>query len=617
MSSILVICDGAEHPVSEKLARTVDQNLKISRRGKGRNLYLEITNITHRIVEDLDPMAKDLVEIASYVYYADGSIPRWSEKDVFASRWIRDFHFVIPVRNVKFWSSQSERLSAVLSYLTGDNFAFSFAKASPPPEQLFIEISRDLPPVGGADCVCLFSGGLDSLAGSVQLALNGRKPLLVSHRSSPKIDSRQKRLVSLLRDRISTWQFPHLNVWVNRKGNPAHEQTQRSRSFLFLALAGAVCHQCKLRDIFVCENGIVTFNVPRSGQNVGTMLSRSTHPKFIGQFQDLLAEVFGRAFSIRNPFVFMTKREVAKTLLGTQCEDLIKASVSCAHTQQATTLHPHCGTCSQCIDRRFALADKTLERFDSLDSYEKDIFEHELKEGEERTHAENYVRSAIKIESMTDSNFFSTYSELLDALSWLEGSAETVATKIFDLFKRHSNEVLSVIKEKWIEYSDRYIRNQLPDHCLIAMIARLDHFRDPIDLYASKLGSLIEKSLRLAFQSKRPSREKDVQDEIQAILQAAGERLKRENPYLYFSVVQTKPDFSDKDNRLFIEVKYTDRREELNGIVKDMTSRIVVYTDQGASVLFIVYDNGNVISDDDDFVADFTKRNGIYVKVIR
>jgi 7-cyano-7-deazaguanine synthase in queuosine biosynthesis len=617
MSSVLVIGDGAEHPVSERLSKTVDDTLRISRRGRGRNLHLEITNITHRIVEDLDARAKDLVEIASYIYYADGSIPRWSEKDVFATRWVRDFHFVLPVRNVKFWASQSERLANMLSDLTGDRFSFNFAKASPQPEQLFIEISKDLPAVAGADCVSLFSGGLDSLAGAVNLVSDGRKPLLVSHRSSPKIDSRQKKLVGLMKERMNAWQFPHLNVWVNRKGNPAHEQTQRSRSFLFLALAGAVCNQSKLAEIFVCENGIVTFNIPQSGQNAGTMLSRSTHPRFIKEFQDLLGEVFGRAFSISNPFVFMTKSQVAQTLLGSGCEDLIKASVSCAHTQQATTLHPHCGTCSQCVDRRFALADRSLYRFDSLESYEKDIFVDELKEGEERTHAENYVRSALKIEPMTDASFFSTYTELLDSLPWLAEGTEVIATKIFDLFKRHSREVLSVVKDKWTEYGDQYIRKQLPKHCLISMIARQDHLRDPVDLYATKLGELIEKSLRLAFQSRRPAREKDVQDQIQATLAAAGERLRRENPHMYFSVVQTKPDFSDKYNRLFIEAKYMDRKEELNGIVKDMTSRVVVYNDQGACVLFVVYDNANVIAVDDDFATDFVKHDGIFVKIVR
>lgn len=617
MSSILVIGDGAEHPAADKLCKTVDETLRISRRGRGRNLHLEITNITHRIVEDLDPRAKDLIEIASYVYYADGSIPRWSEKDVFAARWVREFHFVLPVRNVKFWASKSEQLGELLSDLTGDNFSFSFAKASAQPEQLFIEIAKDLPAVAGADCVSLFSGGLDSFAGAVKLVVEGRKPLLVSHRSSPKIDSRQKKLVDLMKERMDSWPFPHLNVWVNRKGNPAHEQTQRSRSFLFLALAGAVCHQSKLTEIFVCENGIVTFNIPRSGQNVGTMLSRSTHPRFISQFQALLSETFDRSFSIKNPFVFMTKSEVATSLLGSGCEDLIKVSVSCAHTQQATTLHPHCGTCSQCVDRRFALADELLSKFESLDSYEKDIFKDDLQEGEERTHAENYVRSALKIEPMTDGNFFATYTELLDSLPWLGDNAETAATKVFELFKRHSHEVLSVIKRKWIEYADQYIRKQLPENCLISMIARQDHFRDPLDVYAIKLGNLIEKSLRLAFQTRRPEREKDVQDQIQATLAAADERLKRENPSLYFSLVQTKPDFSDQDNRLFIEAKYLDRREELNGIVKDMTSRVVVYTDQRASVLFLVYDNGNVINDDDGFAADFVKHDGIYVKVVR
>jgi 7-cyano-7-deazaguanine synthase in queuosine biosynthesis len=620
MSSFIVLCDRAKPKGGKRTQKKYDETISISRSGRYRNLHLEITNITHRIVEDLTPRAKDLIEIASFIYYADGSAARWSEKDVFGLKWIRDLHFVIPVRDPKYWNALTTRelLSNMLSDLTGDRFSFEFQQVGPQAEQLFIDFPHEnLPAPAGADCVCLFSGGLDSFAGVVDLCRSGHKPLLVSHRSSPKIDSRQKRLVGLLKERMVSWSFPHLNVWVNRKGNQSVEQTQRSRSFLFLSLAGVVCNQLNLSDIFLYENGIITFNIPLSGQNVGSMLSRSTHPKFVKQFQELLVSTFKRSFKITNPFVYKTKNEVVRTVLGSGCEELMKATVSCAHTLQSTTINPHCGTCSQCVDRRFAFVDVDLSQYDESSSYEKDIFTTELEEGEERTHGENYVRSALKIEKMNDSAFFQQFPELQDSLNSLDGGANKVATEIYSLFKRHSSQVLNVVDLKWKEHGLDYIRNNLPPHCLVSMIAQQYHSKNPVETQAYKLGDILEKSLRYAFQKRRPSNERDVQNQIEAALSAAKERLVREYPYLLYSVVQTKPDFATKDSRLFIEAKYVDDRKELNGIIRDITSRVLIYREQGAQVLFFIFDNGNVILDDDGFSKDIIKHQGIFVKIAR
>lgn len=618
MKRVLVLCNHASLLNNEK--NTFDETILVNQNDPDINLNLEITNITHRIIEDLDPIARDLLDIVAYVYYADSSIPRWTKGDVFAEKWNRDFTFVIPVRKPDLWNATNinNQLVEVLSYLTGDYFSFIFCQSRNYSEQLYLKFPSNPPPFPSADGICLFSGGLDSLVGALYCHLMEEKqPILVSHRSMPIIDSRQKRLVSLLNERMQGWKFPHLSLWVNRKSNPAVENTQRSRSFLYLAIAATVAHQLNINRVFICENGIISFNIPKSGQNIGTMASRSTHPRFVAQFQKLVESIFSKQFIITNPFIFKTKAEVAKILIGTGFENLIQASVSCASTRWSTKLYPHCGTCSQCIERRFALVSSNLEQYDK-DTYERDIFKDALKEGDETTLSENYVRTAIEIEKMNDIAFFSKYPELMDAIPYLEGfSDDEIGKKIYELFQRHSKEALSVIKQKFYEYYDDYIRGELPSTCLISMVAQLHHLQEPIGVYAQKIRGIIKRHFEIAFQRVKPKEERDIQETAEAALATANEKLNRESPMLCYSLVQTKPDFSDINNKLFIEMKFLKNRKILNKIITEITSRITIYRDQGAHVLFVVYDADRVIYDEEKFIKDFVKHEGIYTIVIK
>lgn len=615
MNTFLVLCNSSP----PKFTKKYDNVINIDTNGKNQNLNIEVSNITHRIIENLNPRYQDLLEIASYIYYSDSSVSRWSEKDYNNLKWVRDFEYIIPVQDFNFWNRNEIKnsLADTLSFLTGDNYQFIFKKSKPKSEQLYLTFQENRKLEEQPDCVSLFSGGLDSLAGSVNILTASRRPLLVSHRSSPKVDSRQRKLVELLRSRTNDWYLPHLNIWINRKSNRASEQSQRSRAFLFLSIAGVVCLQKDLSDIFMYENGVVSFNLPLSAQSVSSLLSRSTHPKFIYLFKNFINNFGNIKINIHNPFIYLTRREVAKTMLGTGYEDLIQKSISCAHTQLATIIHPHCGTCSQCIDRRFALSDFSLQKFDDITSYEKDIFINDLNEGEERTQAESYMRSAIKINKMSDYNFFTEYPELQETLRYLGAPIDESASKIYGLFKRHANEVIDVSIEKGKEYWSKLINKELPENCLINLLARNTHFIEPMSNYAEKIYTLLNKALPIAFQSRVPNREKDVQDQIESALVAASEKLQRENPLLYYSVVQTKPDFSNLSNRLFIEVKFIDDRKKLNSIITEITSRILIYQEQGAFALFIIYELGNIIVDKDTFYNTFNSYSNISVKIIK
>ena len=70
-----------------------------------------------------------------------------------------------------------------------------------------------------------------------------------------------------------------------------------------------------------------------------------------------------------------------------------------------TMLHPHCGQCSQCIDRRFAILAAGQEHEDPAEAYKVDLF---LGERESRAGPGNGARLCpvgLDVEQMTDVDF--------------------------------------------------------------------------------------------------------------------------------------------------------------------------------------------------------------------
>ncbi len=621
MKEIVVLCN---HSKTKDIPYKIkaDKQLYINHNAPNQNIRINIQNITHRIVDSLRALSQDLLEIASYVYYADCSIQRGTEFDVYGENWQRRFHFVIPVSNPELWNDKkiNSMLCELLEFLTQDKISITFTPPKPNLSQLYFKFPDSPPQFPGASCICLFSGGLDSLVGSLLLKNDNKRPLLVSHRSMPKMDSQQQKLVDLLRQNNPDWVFPHISIWINRMANPAIEVTQRSRSFLFVSLAAILAFQLEINNIFICENGIVTINLPQSGQNVGSLLTRSTHPKVLFLFEELIKRLFNKDIKIENPFIFYTKTQMLKQLKDWSQSELIQTTISCSLTQGKTKMQPQCGTCPQCIGRRFAIIGAGLEQHDRAELYEKDVFLHSLEVGKETAYAEGFVRSALEMHKLNDMQFFSKYPQLNEILNTLQISPDECAKKIYELYQNHANEVINVTTQKCREYQKDLIAGELPETCLISMLNSRHHLLNPLDEYANKIALILRSALRLIFQTRKPNNERELQDGTEAVLSAAGERLKRESPSLSYSIVRTTPDFSKMQNAsqfLFIEMKFLDNRAKLNRIITDITSRITIYRDQGALVLFVIYDTNDFIKNDDVFVADLERHDGIKAIVIR
>ena len=289
---------------------------------------------------------------------------------------------------------------------------------------------------------------------------------LVSHRSAPKIASWQSELVDALQKRFGRqWVF-HVPVLLNKDRTIGREYTQRSRSFLYAALGFVVARIFGLSSIQIFENGIISFNFPLIPHVLGARASRTTHPQALHGFAGLFSAIVGESFIVNNPFLWKTKSQILKMIAQLDCAELIGGTVSCAHVRDMTVLHPHCGVCSQCIDRRFAVLAAGLGVHDPETLYRLDPLVGDLPRGVARTMAEAYVRSASDIDRMNDLAFFSRFGEAGRAVRFLSDNANEAGRKIYELHKRHANEVCAVVDNAIRSNASALRSHSLPASCL-------------------------------------------------------------------------------------------------------------------------------------------------------
>lgn len=442
-----------------------------------KNIKLPLTDISRPLVSNIPDILVDLLEISSYIYCADQAVTRGDDPRKLGAKWRRSFHLHIPVRCPDVWSSPPmiELLSDTLSFLSDDeDYQFNFYRANrPTPSDQYFEFG----PGGGsgfqAQSVILFSGGLDSLAGAVQEAVvDKRDVVLVSHRSSPKIANNLKFLVPELQKHCATPPL-HIPVWVNKDKDLGREYTQRTRSFLYACLGAVVARIFGLWEIKFYENGVLSFNLPISAQVIGGRATRSTHPQVLNGFTKFFSTLFEKPFNVENPFIWRTKTDIIRSISDAGCGGLIKHTVSCTHTWERTKQYSHCGRCSQCVDRRFAVLAAESQNDEPSEMYKIDLLTGEQKEGIDKTMVESYVRTAVEIDQMGDDGveFFSHFGEATRTIRHLRehGTVDEVATKIFDLHKRHANQARCVLVRALKDYANEITAGILPESCVVAL----------------------------------------------------------------------------------------------------------------------------------------------------
>jgi len=490
----------------------------------GNKVNLNIGQITKPMVADLPERLTDLLEIAAYVYAADQFVSRGGSKmRTMGADWRRTFVFWIPVRDKAFWARSDvlECLERTLTFLSEDQYEFHFVEAQRPRElSTYLELGADAGAAPGfqPDRVALFSGGIDSLGGAASALLKrGERIALVSHCGSTWIQSRQTELVTALKQRGPPANVFHVGVAVNKGREDAREFTQRARSFLFASLATVVARLFGKSEITFYENGIVSLNLPYAAHVVGSRATRTTHPKVLSDLSDLFGLVTDGPFKVVNPFLWTLKSEILTSIRDCGCDDLIAGSFSCTRVQLRTGTRSHCGLCSQCLERRTSVLAAGLEGRDPADGYATDLMTGTRNPGVDVTLALSFVNTALMHEKLSHAAFFGRYPEALRMLRAMDGSPEENAIKVYELHRRHGQEVREIVDAELIKYAPLKARRSLPPSCLISLlqspfgepVVRLDHAETepaPAAFAQSKLGGLNAPSRPIQFSIDRSRR---------------------------------------------------------------------------------------------------------------
>lgn len=398
--------------------------------------------------QELPDRIIDLLHIASYVFCADRCVNRGNRDSLSNSGWSRKWRFEIPVIDYDFWTDPQiiDALSSALVFMTGDkSYDFHFMKSTSEPlkteeYQTTLFSNSDLNfQLGKSVDVMLFSGGLDSLAGAIE-RLNTypeRKLCLINHMSNNRTIRTQRKLIQELNVKYPGRVLPY-TFECRYKKLKSRDETQRTRMFLFSAIAFTICNYFSKNELFIYENGITSLNLSKQTDVINARSSRTTHPKVIGLLQNFYTN-FSKGFSIQTPYYNKTKEDIINIFAQYKEVNLIQDSVSCSSTRDKHEVFPHCGCCSQCIDRRFAVYASGLQEMDF--TYSLDITQDPLDyETRQRVSALLYfVENGIG-DSKYD--FLKKHpSELLDIIDYWPGSSEESLEEIYNLYCRYRESI--------------------------------------------------------------------------------------------------------------------------------------------------------------------------------
>jgi 7-cyano-7-deazaguanine synthase in queuosine biosynthesis len=299
-------------------------------------------------------VAMDLLVIACTMYAADTRISRTTYGE---DGWTRLVDLYIPVSDTEIWEKQKVNLQNIFKFLTGDVWTIYFRKRSKDDLKLCPKgnLKRYKMPYQ-TDTVCLFSGGMDSFIGAIDLLEQDITPLLIGHSKSADVSPFQKRCGDALHKAYPAKKPERIYAFIKipKEGIfNSEEHTERGRSFLFLTL-GSICASAlgQSSTLVVPENGMISLNIPLTPLRVGSHSTRTTHPQYFSMMQSLFDNLkFG--VKINNPYQFKTKGEMLRDCKN---KNLVidTETMSCSHPsgRYEGLGNIHCGYCVPCIIRQ-------------------------------------------------------------------------------------------------------------------------------------------------------------------------------------------------------------------------------------------------------------------------
>ncbi len=278
----------------------------------GKNLYTGLQYFEKEF-GIADSLEVDMLNLSSGIYAADLAVKR-DERENF----LRTIELTVEVVNFHAFERIKAKLSSALLILSRDNWFIKFIQKPGTPVTNFQWQNKE-----GA--VLLFSGGLDSMCAASDFISKRTDLVLVSHNThANRVVDKTQRNVHKALERFYKTNVRHVHIKVYGRKTSTHsfpeggkrENTQRTRSFLFLSLAALITKRCGFNKIlFMAENGQFAIHLPLNSARVGPFSTHTADPNFVTHAQDIFQTVLTNPnFEISNPFLYKTKSEVFAVL---------------------------------------------------------------------------------------------------------------------------------------------------------------------------------------------------------------------------------------------------------------------------------------------------------------
>ena len=370
----------------------------------------------------LDDRQMDWLEIQSAVFAADRAARRDPGLD-----WNRSIELHVPVREPAYWNAFSAAFEDIFSSLTYDRLSLHFhggADFAAAPRQRQV-------PLPDSNCIALLSGGIDSFVGGLELHNVDAKPLYLAASGSGATNGSQTAVFEVLSHLDPTRELLKL-ICNRRAGFPGDEQSQRSRSFLFVSTAALVATAIGFEDVYINENGVMAVHIPLTAARYGSFSTRTATPRVLAQMAQLASDALGATVKVQNRLVGLTKTEVADRAKQLGHADDLRNTVSCWSISHTGT---HCGYCSPCVLRRVACLSHDIPDV----AYDLDVLDDHaaLDKPDAKDTLLHFIEMAQEFRDADDFDLELDHPDLINGASGL-GVSETIA-----LYRRWAGEVLT------------------------------------------------------------------------------------------------------------------------------------------------------------------------------
>ncbi len=327
-------------------------------KGKESKVYINIDDkdFAYGVRKKFPTIVADIVDLAVAIHASDRLAPHKLDQNQ------RCLHVVLPVRHPELLSAEpfQTKLKELLYWATGSEWVFEFQKRKTPGR--LVEKQLVLPIIPKSSEVALWSGGLDALAGLyTRLQMYPEKSfVLFGSGSNNNVYSRQaevaQKVKSIFPNRCYLCRVP---IHFQDSGEYHKNKLSRGRGVVFTLLGAACAYLMGSQVLSIYENGVGAINLPYRASAIGLDHSRSVHPLTLLMVSDVISELLGEKFQVKNPFLFWTKGEMCQALAKDNRIDLPPITMSCdsPHRQQPI----QCGYCSSCILRKQSLAASKIE----------------------------------------------------------------------------------------------------------------------------------------------------------------------------------------------------------------------------------------------------------------